>query len=270
MGAIEKHYDEKSAKYDNVRQSLVFRIYDAITWKYLEPLVPTDPNSLVLDAGGGTGVWTVPMAKKGCRVVLLDISEKMLEIARERIAREGLQDRVDVRKADMRKLDYPDETFDFILCEHVLFLFEKPSRVVAELARILKRGARMMLSAQNRLVQTLAHLPDDPTENPDILSLATRILSRQEYDMLSKDRSIKIFSVTPTELRSLLENNGLHVERVFCKIASTPLRFSQKFFMGTDVPEELESDILQLELAFSEQPGAASLGAHLQAIARKK
>ena len=83
-----------------------------------------------------------------------------------------------------------------------------------------------MLSAQNRLVQTLAHLPDDPTKNPDILSLANRILSRQDFDMLSKDLSIKIFSVTPSELRGLLEDNGLQVERIFCKIASMPLRFS--------------------------------------------
>ena len=270
MEAVEKHYDERSGKYEAARKNLALRICDAITWKYLEPLVPSDPSSLVLDAGGGTGVWAIPMAKKGCRVVLLDISEKMLKIARERVVMEGLQDRVEIRKADMRKLDYPDETFDFILCEHALFLFEQPNQVVAELARALKREALIMLSAQNRLVQTLAHLPDSPIENPDILSLACKILSRREYDMLSKESSIKIFSLTPTEFKSLLEDNRLQVERLFCKIASIPLRFSPKFFMRTDVPKELESDILQLELAFSEQPDAAPLGAHLQAIARKK
>ena len=101
METIEKYYDEKSVTYRTARQSLVFKIYDAITWKFLEPLVPTDPNSLVLDAGGGTGIWTIPMARKGCKVVLLDISERMLEEARKEVEIAGLQDRVSIQAIDI-------------------------------------------------------------------------------------------------------------------------------------------------------------------------
>lgn len=270
MKAIEKHYDERAAKYDAVRQSLIFKVYDAITWKYLEPLVPTSQNSLVLDAGGGSGVWAIPIARKGCKVVLLDISEKMLEVARKKIVEEGLQDCIEAKKADITKLDYPDETFDLVLSEHTLFLFEQPDEVVAELVRVLKKNAPIVLSVQNRLVQTLAHLPDNPMENPDILTTAIQIFHRQKHDMLSKERPIKIFSLTPKEFRSLLEKNGLEVEKLFCKLATMPLRFSPKFFMKPDTPKEIESNILHLELAFSEQPDTEALGAHLQAIARKK
>ncbi len=270
METIRKHYDEKSVTYRITRQSLVFKIYDAITWKFLEPLVPTDPNSLVLDAGGGTGIWTIPMARKGCKVVLLDISERMLEEARKEVQIAGLQDRIEIRKADMRNLDYPDETFDLVLSEHTLFLFKEPNQVVAELVRVLKKDAPIVLSAQNKLIQVLAHLPNDPTKNPDIIKTANRILNKKEYDLLSKEKAIKIFSLTPQEFQDILERNGLKIERIFPKLVTMPLRFEPNFFMQTDIPKEIETNILQLELAFSDLSATEVLGAHLQAIARKR
>ena len=270
MEAVETHYDKKANSYESLRQSLFFRAYDAITWRYLEPYVPSSPSSLVLDAGGGTGRWAIPMAKKGCKVILLDISEKMLNVARQRVEAEGLQDRIDIRKADMRHLDYPNDTFDLVFSDHTLFLFEQPNQLVSELVRVLKKGAPIVVSAQNRLVQTLAHLPDDPTANPEIVQKALKVLRKQEHSMLSQEPLIKIHSITPQEFHDLLKSNGLVVEKIVCKIATMPLRFAPQFIMKTDNPEEILSDILRLEVEFSEQPDAAALGGHLQAIARKE
>lgn len=270
MEAVETHYDKKANSYESLRQSLFFRVYDAITWRYLEPYVPSSPSSLVLDAGGGTGRWAIPMAKKGCKVILLDISEKMLNVARQRVEVEGLQDRIDIRKADMRHLDYPSDTFDLVFSDHTLFLFEQPNQLVSELVRVLKKGAPIVMSAQNRLVQTLAHLPDDPTANPEIVQKALKVLRKQEHSMLSQEPLIKIHSITPQEFHDLLKSNGLVVEKIVCKIATMPLRFAPQFIMKTNNPEEILSDILQLEVEFSEQPDAAALGGHLQAIAHKE
>lgn len=270
MGAVETYYDRKSESYESVRNSLVFRIYDAITWRYLEPYVPTSADSLVLDAGGGNGRWAIPMAKKGCRVVLVDISEGMLNVARQRIAAEELEDRIEIQKGDMRKLDWPNETFDLIFSDHTLFLFDNPDEAVRELARVLKSGRCIIMSAQNRLVQTLAHLPDDPRTNPEIVRKAYEVLQRQEHSMLSQEPPIKIHTLTPSEFTSLLERNGLDVERMICKLATMPLRFGPQFIMNTDNPEEMVSSVLELELAFSEQSDAVAFGGHIQAIARKK
>jgi ubiquinone/menaquinone biosynthesis C-methylase UbiE len=268
--AVEIYYDKKSENYESVRQSLVFRVYDAITWKYLEPYVPTSSDSLVLDAGGGNGRWTIPIAKKGCRVILVDISDGMLNVARQRVATEGLQNRIEIQKGDIRKLNYPDNTFDLVFSDHTLFLFEHQDEVVRELARVLKHNARIVLSAQNRLVQTLAHLPDDPTPNPEILQKAYKVLHKQEHSMLSQEPPIKIHTITPDEFRSLLERNGFESERMVCKGATMPLRLSPQFMMKMDNPEEVVSSVLELEFAFSERPDAVALGGHIQAIARKK
>lgn len=124
--AIEAYYDEKSPDYDSGFGILYFRVYDTITWRYLEPYVPTSPEALVLDAGGGTGRWSIQMAKRGCKVILLDISEGMLKIAKKTVEKERLQHRISIEKGDVRKLEYLDEAFDMILCEHTLFLLDAP------------------------------------------------------------------------------------------------------------------------------------------------
>ena len=53
MKDVKTYYDEKAERYEEVFDTLYFRVFDAVTWKYLEPYVPADPEALVLDAGGG-------------------------------------------------------------------------------------------------------------------------------------------------------------------------------------------------------------------------
>ena len=54
MEEVESYYDKKSESYDEIFDALYFRVCDAVTWKYLEPHVPSDYNALVLDALGAT------------------------------------------------------------------------------------------------------------------------------------------------------------------------------------------------------------------------
>jgi ubiquinone/menaquinone biosynthesis C-methylase UbiE len=65
MGEIEDYFDKISESYDEVFDALYFKVYDAVTWKYLEPYVPVEPDAVVLDAGGGTARWAIRMAGKG-------------------------------------------------------------------------------------------------------------------------------------------------------------------------------------------------------------
>ena len=47
MKDVEFYYYKKSEKYDETFGSLYFRVYDAVTWEYLEPYVPTSPNAVI-------------------------------------------------------------------------------------------------------------------------------------------------------------------------------------------------------------------------------
>jgi ubiquinone/menaquinone biosynthesis C-methylase UbiE len=264
MEEIESYYDKKSESYDEIFDTLYFKVYDAVTWKYLEPHVPTDPNALVLDAGGGTGRWATRIAEKGCQVVLIDSSERMLEAAGKKVKEKGLQHLVTLKKSDIAKTGYADETFDMILCEHALFLFKEPDIVIKELKRILKKKAPLIISAQNRYVQSLSSLSGKP--RVDNVERAFKVLVSQEHECMTKDGKVKIYTWTPQEFRAMLERNGLRVEKMVGKVVTMPLRVRQEFFMEKKHSEDLVNKILQFELALCEKPDALALAGHLQAV----
>ena len=64
-----------------------WKIYREITWKHMKPYLPRRSGAKVLDAGGGTGVWAVKLARSGFQVTLADTSQGMLESARKKILR---------------------------------------------------------------------------------------------------------------------------------------------------------------------------------------
>jgi demethylmenaquinone methyltransferase/2-methoxy-6-polyprenyl-1,4-benzoquinol methylase len=167
---VTRYYDAVSKGYDDVFGMLIYRVLDAVTWRFLEPYVPTGPDALVLDAGGGTGRWATRMAAKDCRVVLMDVSEGMLNVASKRIEKEGLQDRISIQKGDITATGYASKSFDLILCEHALFLLNKPDAALVEFMRVLKKGGRLVMSVHNRYVQALC-----PLEMPRPKTWITRL-----------------------------------------------------------------------------------------------
>ena len=267
MEEVESYYDKTASKYDEIFDTLYYRIYDVITWKYLEPYVPSNADALVLDAGGGTGRWAVQMARKGCNVVLMDISKGMLKLAAKRTEKDGLQHKIAVKNGDIAKSGYQDETFDMVLCEHALFLSKEPSTLIKEFSRILKRRGRLVVSIHNRYVQALSSLPDKPT--PENLDKALKILSCEEYSFMTKDGKVMIYTWTPEEFRTMLERNGFSIEKMVGKGISMPLRISVELLAKKEYPEELFNKILQFELALCEKPDALALAGHLQAVTFK-
>lgn len=267
MEEIESYYDEKSESYDDIFDMLYFKVFDVITWRYIEPYVPTDSDASVLDAGGGTGRWAIRMARKGCKVVLMDVSEEMLKIAAKKAKEERLQHKITIRKGDIARTGYADETFDMILSEHTLFLFEEPEIIIMELKRVLKRKGRLVISVHNRYVQSLVSLPDKPSSNK--VDHALDVLLRKKYGAVDRQEKVKIYTWTPNEFRTMLERNGFHIEKVIGKGISMPLRISKELFMKKEYSEDLFKKIIQFELALCEKKDALSLAGHLQAIAYK-
>jgi phosphatidylethanolamine/phosphatidyl-N-methylethanolamine N-methyltransferase len=101
------------------------------------------PRDRVLEVGVGTGL-SLPHYPSGCRVTAIDISGPMLEQARERArALAGLE--VDLRRMDARELQFPDATFDRVLAPYVISVVPEPARVMAEIARVCKPGATVIV-----------------------------------------------------------------------------------------------------------------------------
>jgi ubiquinone/menaquinone biosynthesis C-methylase UbiE len=267
MEEVGTYHNEKSEDYDQVFDTLYFKVFDFITWKYLEPYIPTRPDALVLDAAGGTGRWAVKMARKNCKIVLIAMSQGMLETAAEKIKKEHMQNKITIEKRDIKKTGFADETFDMILCEHALFLFEDPAVVVKELVNILKKDARLIISAQNRYVQSLASLSGKPSLAN--LERAYEILVSKSYECMTESGEVKVYTWTPNEFQKILQAKGLRVEKIVGKGITMPLRIRKETYWKKDYPEALFNKILEFELAVCERQDALSLAGHLQAITRK-
>lgn len=105
--------------------------------------LPIRSGDRILEVGVGTGL-SLPHYRDGCHVTGIDISEPMLDQARERS--EDLPDRsVDLRLMDARELTYGDATFDHVLAPYVISVVPEPRRVMAEIARVCKPGGTVMV-----------------------------------------------------------------------------------------------------------------------------
>jgi SAM-dependent methyltransferase len=101
----------------------------------------------VLEVGCGIGVGPAYIVKRfGCRVMAVDISEKMLSWARRRVRREGVLDRVEFRKADVRELPFEDSRFDAVILESVLAFIEDKETAIREMVRVTKPGCYVGLN----------------------------------------------------------------------------------------------------------------------------
>lgn len=99
------------------------------------------PESSVLVVGCGVGATPCHLAQKyGCRVMAVDISEKMVEWANKRVQGGKLQERIECRVADAQALPFDDATFDAVISESVnAFIPDKP-KAMREYARVTKPG----------------------------------------------------------------------------------------------------------------------------------
>jgi SAM-dependent methyltransferase len=104
-------------------------------------------DKYVLDVGCGAGVTPCYIAKKyGCRVVGVDINERMVERSKERAQREKVADKVEFRVADAQDLPFEDALFDAVITESVTSFPEDKQRAVNEYVRVTKPGGYVGLN----------------------------------------------------------------------------------------------------------------------------
>jgi arsenite methyltransferase len=98
-------------------------------------------DAYVLDVGCGTGMTPCYLAGTvGCRVVAVDLSERMITWTKRRVLRAQLDDRVTCTVADAQKLPFPAGTFDAVICESVTAFVPDRPQAVREYTRVVRSG----------------------------------------------------------------------------------------------------------------------------------
>lgn len=94
----------------------------------------------VLEIGCGTGETACFVARRyHCTVAAVDVSPAMIAGAKARALAQGLEHRVDCRVADVLALPFPDNSFDYVVCQAVLMFVDKGA-ALREIQRVLRPG----------------------------------------------------------------------------------------------------------------------------------
>lgn len=102
------------------------------------------PGERILEVGVGTGL-SLPLYPQDVRVVGIDISSHMLEQARVRLARDGLENAVELMVMDAERMGFKDDSFDKVVAMYVASVVPDPERLVDEMRRVCKPGGQIYM-----------------------------------------------------------------------------------------------------------------------------
>lgn len=135
----------------------------AAVWAALDPVVGAGTPLRVLDVGGGSGMFAVPLARLGHDVTVVDPSADALATLRRRADTAGVGARVRAVQGDgdllhevLPAADAGSDGYDLALCHYVLEVVDDPAVTLREIARVLRPGGRLSITAANRAGAVLA------------------------------------------------------------------------------------------------------------------
>jgi phosphatidylethanolamine/phosphatidyl-N-methylethanolamine N-methyltransferase len=98
----------------------------------------------VLEVGVGTGI-SLPLYSPNLRIFGTDISEAMLNKAKQRVAEGHLKNIEGLAVMDAEKLEFPDDSFDVVMAQYVVTAVPNPEVALDEFARVVRPGGELII-----------------------------------------------------------------------------------------------------------------------------
>lgn len=139
LSTVRKVYDAYASFYD-----LVFGKIFQQGRHYSTDIVNKNAaqNASVLELGVGTGL-SLPLYRSDLQIKGIDISEKMLEKAEKKVADKKLKN-VSLKVMDAAHLEYPDNSFDFVVAMYVASVVPDPQAFLEEISRVCKPNGEII------------------------------------------------------------------------------------------------------------------------------
>ncbi len=197
IGSAKKK-EKTQGLYDRIAdvQNLAMKIngYRSSVAKYLKSLdLDIGPDSLVLDAGSGTGIVTLAFQDAGYvprRAIALDLSFNSLKVSRSELTkRKRFSNRTDAVQGNILDLPFPDDSFDLVMMCGVLE-YTPLDEGLKETARVLKKGAILVLlpvkqSVVGSVLELLYNFKIHPVDSVRLAaSEYFRIVDKHEFPII--------------------------------------------------------------------------------------
>ena len=137
----QDYFTRNAARWDEIRSLYVAE--DAVEAAVLHAAGP-GPYRRLIDLGTGSGRMLTLLAPRAAQAMGLDLSQQMLNLARAQTAQAGLV-RVELRHGDIHATGLPDASADRVVIHRVLHYLGDPAGAVAEAARLLAPGGRLLI-----------------------------------------------------------------------------------------------------------------------------
>lgn len=146
---IQELFDDIAPDYDRLNHIMSFDVDKGWRCKAVKTLLKGgDEVRKVLDVAGGTGDFSVAIAKKApadCSICCFDLSEGMLAVGREKFRKLGMDNKIETMQGDCEQLPFADGSFDRVSVAFGIRNFEHLEKGISEMCRVLKKGGKLVI-----------------------------------------------------------------------------------------------------------------------------
>ncbi len=230
----------------------------AVVWDALREVVgvvPDAPAVAVLDVGGGTGGFAVPVADLGHHVTVVDPSPDALATLGLRAEESGVADRVTAVQGGVADLDglVPEASMDVVLCHGVLEIVEDPAAALDTLARVLRPGGTLSLLVNQRHAAVVARAVAGH------FGKARALLDSPVAE--GSDRRFTADEVSAILDRAGFDVRAMHAVRVFVDLVPSSL---------VDLEPGAAGALVELEQAVADRPEYLTLATQIHVLATRR
>jgi ArsR family transcriptional regulator len=142
---LKKRRDKTRAFFDEVAGRFGRNYVPGKSWKSIaEALLRLMPPMVIADLGAGEGAFSLLLAQRATRVIAVDSSARMIEVAKAQAKKQGVKN-LDYRIGDMEDVPVDSTSVDLVFFSQSLHHALHPDRALAEAHRILKPGGRIAI-----------------------------------------------------------------------------------------------------------------------------